>query len=73
MQNRGNITPQPQDGVSYLNPDTPSPPSPPFPPPLGSTLLPLFVAAGARAIAYFPIGNPAPQQTLGTAITVAAT
>lgn len=73
MQNRGHITPQPQSVVSYLNPDTPSPPAPPFPPPVGSTLQALFVAAGARSVAYFPIGNPANPQTLTTATIVAVT
>ena len=72
MQNRGRITPRPQVGVSYLNPNTPAPPAPPFPPPVRATLFPLFAAAGAQVIAYFPIHNPPDRQTQSTAMIAAA-
>lgn len=72
MQNRGRITPQPQGGVSYLSPNTPAPPAPPFPPPVRATQFPLFLAAGAAAIFYFPANLPRPTQTLGTAMIAAA-
>jgi hypothetical protein len=71
--NRGNVTPQPQIGTSYLDPATPGPPAPPFPWPPGSTPIPLLTAAaGGPVTSYSPSGGRRPLQTWGTTIILPA-
>lgn len=71
MQNRANITPAPQYGMSFLNPNMPVPPAV-NPGPVGGTPTTILAAAAGALASLSGPSIPSGSQTLSTIIVASA-